>query len=59
MPYKKKDEYDIPVSIRGLDRELYTQARIDAVRNHKTTGTWFNEAIREKLERDGKKGGGK
>ena len=44
QPSKKKDR-----SIRGLDQELYNQARADAVRQGKTIGTWLNEAIAEKL----------
>ena len=44
-----------PISIRGLDYELYTEARARAIRENKNIGQWVNEAIKEKLEkkRDG------
>lgn len=41
-----------PVFIRGLDPELYKQARAEAVRAGKTIGEWLNLAIQAKLNRD-------
>lgn len=48
-------------SVRGLDQELYNQARAEALRQGKTIGQWINEAIAEKLAitNAGKKGKGK
>ncbi|MDP6496093.1 MAG: hypothetical protein QGI09_11955 [Dehalococcoidia bacterium] len=40
------------ISIR-LDREAYQQARVGAVMARKTIGEWLEEAIREKVEREG------
>ena len=37
--------------IRGLDPELYRQAKAQAALEGKTIGQWLNEAIREKLEK--------
>lgn len=44
--------------IRGLDPELYRLARAEAVKQGKTIGTWLNEAIREKLDKENLKKGG-
>ena len=38
-----------PLSIRGIDLDLYLSARADAIRKNMTIGKWLNEAIREKL----------
>lgn len=40
-----------PVSVRGLDHVLYTEARLEAIREGKNIGEWINEAIKEKLSR--------
>ena len=40
------------ISIR-LDREVYRQAKIGAVVAGKTIGQWLEDAIREKVSRDG------
>jgi len=45
--------------IRGLDPELYKQAKARAALEGKTLGQWINEAIREKLAKQNKKEGGK
>lgn len=42
-----------PVSIRGLDRNLWRLARAEAVKEGKSTGEWLNEAIQEKLKKGG------
>ena len=42
-----------PVSIRGLNPELYLLARVEAMKEHKNIGQWLNEAIKEKLESKG------
>ena len=39
------------VSVRGLDHDLYTEARSRAIREGKNIGEWFNEAIKEKLSK--------
>jgi len=39
----------VPKGIRGLDPELYNQARAEAVRRRMTIGQWINEAMAEKL----------
>lgn len=49
----------ITKTIRELDPELYRLARAEAVKEGKTIGTWLNEAIRGKLEKQNKKKGGK
>ena len=41
-----------PVYIRGIDPELYKQARIESVRRGITIGHWVNLAIAAKLNRD-------
>jgi hypothetical protein len=43
------------VNIRGLDVELFRLARAEAIKEGKKIGEWLNEAIREKLERQGVK----
>ncbi len=40
-----------PISIRGLDHDLYTEARAQAIRENKNIGQWLSEAIKEKLEK--------
>ena len=40
-----------PVSIRGLDRNLWKLARVEAVKEGKSVGDWLNEAIKEKLDK--------
>jgi hypothetical protein len=40
-----------PISIRGLDYDLYTEARAQAIRENKNIGQWLNEAIKEKLQK--------
>ena len=37
-------------NVRGLDRNLYREARAQAIREYKTIGEWLNEAIKAKLE---------
>lgn len=39
-------------TIRGLDRELWVEARARAVRARKPIYQWLNEAIKEKLDRE-------
>jgi hypothetical protein len=41
-----------PKTIR-LDDRIYHQARVAAVTDRKNMGEWMEEAIREKLRRDG------
>jgi predicted HicB family RNase H-like nuclease len=43
------------ISIRGLDEELYREAKAQAARQGKPLYQWINEAIKEKLERTGGK----
>lgn len=43
-------------SIRGIDEELYRQARAQAVTEGKVIGQWINEAIERKLKRTEKQG---
>ena len=43
---KKKEVY----SVRGIDRDLYREARAQAIKEYKTIGVWLNEAIRAKLQ---------
>ena len=40
-----------PVSIRGLDPELYKLAKIEALKEGKTIGQWLNETIQDKLNK--------
>lgn len=44
-------------TIRGLDQELYKQARVQALKEGKPIGEWINELIRlrfSKIKRVGK-----
>jgi len=43
----KKQEQN---TVRGLDPDLYREARAQAIRENKTIGEWINEAIRARLE---------
>lgn len=47
------EEKRTPVGIR-INRELLHQARIAAVTSKKTLGRWLEEAIQQKIEREGK-----
>ncbi|TSC92502.1 MAG: hypothetical protein CEN89_639 [Candidatus Berkelbacteria bacterium Licking1014_7] len=38
-------------TIRNLDRELFKQARIQALKDGKTLGAWVNEAIASYLKK--------
>ena len=40
--------------IRGIDQELWNQARADAFKRGITIGDWLNEAIAEKLKKQPK-----
>jgi hypothetical protein len=40
-------------SIRGLDQELYREAKAEAAKLGITIGDWMNEAMAEKLARKG------
>lgn len=42
------------VNIRGLYSDLYAKAKISAMHNSKTIGTWLNEAIELKLAEEDK-----
>lgn len=42
-------------TIRGLDRELYKLARVEAVKQGETIARWINEAIKEKLGKSKKR----
>ena len=44
------------IAIRGLDLELYREARAAAIIQRKSIGQWLNEAIKEKLDKLHKKG---
>ena len=43
------------VNIRGVDAELFRLARAEAIKEGRKIGEWLNEAIKEKLERQGVK----
>jgi len=40
-----------PISIRGLDYDLYKEARSQSIREGKNIGQWINEAIEKKLNK--------
>lgn len=42
-------------SIRGLNPALLHQAKIEAVTQRVTIGSWLNQAITEKIKADSKK----
>ncbi|KKK48741.1 hypothetical protein LCGC14_3142060 [marine sediment metagenome] len=50
----KQDEQKL-TAIRGIDPGLYHRAKMAALQGKVKIGTWINDAIREKLNRD--KGG--
>ena len=39
------------ISIRGLDPEMFAEARAAAIKKRQTIGEFMNEAIKEKLRR--------
>ena len=39
------------VTIQGIDKELYKQTRIDAIKEKKTVGEIVNEALRLRQEK--------
>ncbi len=51
MPEPKKQNI---TPIRDLDKKLYKQARLQALKEGRPVYQWLNEAIKEKLERRGK-----
>ena len=40
------------ITIRGLDKKLYKEARAEAIKQNLNIGDWLNQAMREKLARD-------
>ena len=48
MPEPKKHNV---TQIRDLDKKLYKQARVQALKEGRPVYVWLNEAIKEKLER--------
>ena len=42
-------------NIRGIDQDLYRQARISALETGKAIGVWLNEAIKDKLKKEEKR----
>ena len=45
----------ITISMRGIDPLVYRYAKANAVLHGITTGEWINQALKEKLEREGEK----
>lgn len=43
------------ISIRGLDPELFAEARAAALKKRLTIGQWLNSAMAAKLKKEGKK----
>lgn len=42
------------VTIQGIDKELYKQTRIDAIKENKTMGEIINEALRLRQDKKAK-----
>ena len=55
MTNPKDTVRDSHMTIRGVDKKLYKQARIQAINEGKPVGQWLNEAIKEKLSKTPKK----
>jgi hypothetical protein len=51
----KKDR-GISYSIRNLDKALWLKARASALIQDKTIAVWLNEAIKDKLDKELKRG---
>lgn len=44
-------------SIRGIDPDLFSEARAAAIKKHLTIGQWINDAMAAKLKKETRKGG--
>jgi len=45
----KNEQQTTTINIRGIDRNLYVEARVQAVREGKNMGEWLNKAIEYRL----------
>ena len=43
-------------NIRGLDPDLFANARAAAIKKHQTIGQWINDAMDAKLRKEKRKG---
>ena len=43
---------NITISVRDIDKELYRQARADAIKHGQTIAQWLNEAMKGRLQKN-------
>ena len=49
-----EQEDNKPIPIRNMDRNVYREARLAAVKLGQLIGVWITQAIKERLDRENK-----